>query len=167
MKILTAEMEHRLDVPQVLHGWAPDLVSAVRMLLSEGGMSEGVLDRHIRVASTDELIVALGCVADDPVWGRTVACRIAATADRDAVTDEVVGRFGWFLGVAGHVDSLPLSVLTVEFLHRRFGGHVPTWQMFARVADPSTLLVEAAALAVHAEPPPNTPPVGDSEPSGA
>ena len=162
VKILTAKMEQPRDVPDVLHDWAPDLVSAVRILLSERGTSEGVLsvpdgvlDRHIRVASTDELLAALGCVADDPVWGRRVVCRIAETADRDMCTDEVVGRFGWFLDEVGHVDSLPLSVLTTEFLHRRFGDHVPTWQMFASIADPSTPLAEAAALAVHAEPPPN------------
>ena len=143
VKMLTAEMEHPLDVPQVLHVWAPDLMSAVRILLSERGTSEGVrsvpdgvLDCHIRVASTDELLAALDCVADDPVWGRRVACRIAETADGGMCTDEVVGRFGWSSDEVGHVDSFPLSVLTIEFLHRRLGGHAPTWQVFASIADP-------------------------------
>ena len=115
----------------------------------------GMLDPHIRVASTDELLAAFDCVADDPVWGRILAIRFAQAADPDMRTDELVGRFGWFPADVGRVECRPLGVLTTEFLRRRFGDHEPTWQMFASIADPSTPLAEAADLAVHAEPPPS------------
>ena len=142
------------EITDVLTDWAPDLMSALRIQRAVVPASYSMMDPHIRGASTDELLAALASVADSPVWNRILAVRFAVAGDSDAVTDELVGRFGWFPDDIWRTECRPLGVLVTEFLRRRFGDHVPTWKMFASIADLSTPLVEAAALAVHAEPPP-------------
>ena len=142
------------DITDALTGWAPDLMSALRVQLANT-VAWRALDPHIREASTEELIAAFDSVADRPEWNRLLAIRFAAAASPGAVTDELIGRFGWFAtAVYNNVDNHPLGVLVTGFLRRRFGDHVPTWRVFAAVADSSTPLAEAAALAVHTEPPP-------------
>ena len=169
---------HRLgrrdpDVDWMLRDWAPDLVSVVRVeqavLRVEHAMYPQTamtgllgdvadLSEHVRTASTDELVAALDSVSDDPAWGLRLAQAIADDAAVDAVTDEVVGRFGWFHDhVAASGTNSRVGALTVDFLYRRFGAHYPTWRMFGSIADSSTSLAEAADLAVHAEPSPNLP----------
>ena len=146
-------------VEHMLRDWAPDLASALRVQRAMNELSVFMpgLPRHVSAASTDELVAALGSVADDPAWGLRLAETIAADG---VVDDEVVGRFGWFpdhVATEPKADRCRVGALTVDFLYRRFGAHYPTWQVFAAVADSSTSLAEAAALAVHAEPPPNLP----------
>ena len=157
------ESEDRLDrrdyiTDRLLHDWAPDLMSALRVnrAMHDQPPYTFSLAEHVRAASADELMDALGSVADSPDWGLCLAQEIAA----EDVDDDVVGRFGWF---PDHVAAAParsrVGVLTVGYLHRRFGVHTPTWRVFGSIADPSTSLADAADLAVHAEPPP--------EPAGA
>ena len=154
---VAAQSPQLRDITDALIGWAPDLMSAVRVQLANT-VAWRVLDPHIREASTDELIAAFDSVADCPERNRLLAVRFAAAAAPGAVTDELVGRFGWFSdAVYNNVDNHPLGVLITGFLRRRFGDHVPTWLVFANIADPSTPLAEAAALAVHTEPPPTPP----------
>ena len=143
-------------VEHLLHDWAPDLASALRVwhaLNDQPPYAHG-LSKHVAAASTDELLQALSTAADCPEWGWLLAETIAEVAGT-AVTDEVVGRFGWFPDhvTAAGTDSR-VGALTVDYLHRRFGAHYPTWKVFAAVAGPSTPIADAAALAVHAEPPP-------------
>ena len=151
---VAAQSSQLRDIADALTGWAPDLMSALRVQRAVT-VAYRALDPHICEASTEELIAAFDSVADSPEWSRLLAIRFAAAADPNAVTDELVGRFGWFPGAVYSADYRPLGVLVTEFLRRRFGDHVPTWMMFAAVADSSTPLAEAADLAVHTEPPPN------------
>ena len=158
VRILKAEKRlGRRDyaVERVLHDWAPNLASALRVWHALNEWMYRALDSHISEASTDELLAALDSVVDDPEWGVLLAEAIGDNAADAAVTDEVVGRFGWFPDhvTAAGTDSR-VGALTAEYLHRRFGAHYPTWKVFGSIADPSTSLAEAAALAVHAEPPP-------------
>ena len=162
VKVLEAVPRHKRTltrtVSELLAERAPDLVSAVRVHRAAAAHpSVRTLDSHIREASTGTLLEALDSVADSSEWTRTLTFRFAAVAAGDAVTDDVVGRFGWFPDhMAGTtVAGRRLGVLTADYLHRRFGDHVPAWRVFANIADPSTPLAEAAALAVHAEPPPD------------
>ena len=142
------------NTERLLHAWSPDLLVALRLLRMKQVPYPPPypprLSELVAAASTDELLDALGSVADDPAWGLRLAQEIAAAGVDD---DEVVGRFGWFPDhVAATGTRCRVGALTVDYLYRRFGAHRPAWQVFGSVADPSTSLADAAALAVHAEP---------------
>ena len=170
VKVLEALPRHgrrAFGTERLLHAWSQDLIVGLRLLrIMQRVPCPSRLSEHVAAASTAELIEALGSVADDPEWGLRLAEEIAehAGAVDGVVPDEVVGRFGWF---PDHVSVDPgsrLGALTVEFLYRRFGAHAPTWRVFGSIADPSTPIVEAAALAVSTEPPPGLPRQEPSEP---
>ena len=146
------------SVAEVLVKAAPGLPSALRRYRAVAApLPFRLLEQHICAASADALAEALSMVDDDPEWVLRLARAFAEHADPDTVTDDVVGRFGWFGGLLTGRDeaSRLLCVWTVDFLFRRFGDHVPAWRVFANIADPSTPLAEAAALAVRTEPPPD------------
>ena len=143
---------------ELLHDWAPDLLVALRLHRAMHVLPPYMpgLSKHVAAASTDELLEALSAVADNPEWGWSLAETFADAAADGAVTDEVVGRFGWFPDhVAAAGTRCRVGALTVDYLYRRFGAHRPAWQVFGSVADPSTPLADAADLAVRTEPPPN------------
>ena len=158
------------DTEQLLRDWAQGLVPALRVLRAANQAPPYILglSKHVAAASTAELVEALNVVADSPDWGFCLAEEIVehSAADVDSVLpDEVVGRFGWFsqrMLLVGNRNRL--GALTVDFLHRRFGDHIPTWRVFGSIADESTPIVEAAALAVSTEPPPEPPPQANLEP---
>ena len=153
----------------LLYGWAPDLMSALRVnrAVHDQPPYARFLSKHVAAASTDELLQALSTAADCPEWGWRLAETIAEVAGT-AVTDEVVGRFGWFPDHAAAQRSRSRSaVLVVDYLYRRFGAHTPTWRVFASIAGPSTPIADAAELAIHAEPPPAPPPQTTPEPEAS
>ena len=141
----------------LLLNWASDLASALRVYRAMHDQPPYTLSlaKHVAAASTGELLEAVNSVADSPEWGWSLAETFATNAADGAVTDDVVGRFGWFPDhVAAAGTRCRSGALTVDYLYRRFGAHPPTWRMFGSIADPSTPLADAAALAIHAEPPP-------------
>ena len=151
-------------VVQLLVGWAPDLLSVVRIyratnadisrLSAKANAPPRVyrprptpLATHVDAAATDELIEALDSVRDSPEWS---AC-LARESCRADLSEEVIGRFGWFGD--DYADWPLLGMLTTDFLTRRFGDHVPTWQAFTSIAGPTTAIVDAAEIAAHVVPP--------------